>query len=98
MTKKPTSGLLRAVRLALHIPVAEIVEKARVNRSGIYDFEASEMRHTITLKSMARIADAMGCKVVYGIVPKGGKTLERLADERLWVSVRGEGNAVDSEQ
>ncbi len=89
MTKNPTNGLLRALRLALRIPVAEIAEKARVNRSGIYEFEASERRNTITLRSMSRIAGAMGCKVVYGIVPRGGKTLEQLAEERLWVSVVG---------
>jgi hypothetical protein len=34
----------------------------------------------------------MGCKVVYGIVPKGGRTLEELAEERLWASVLGRGS------
>ena len=58
-------------------------------RQSLHDFEASEMKRTITLKSMAKIANAMGCKVVYGIVPKGGKTLEKLAEERLWASVLG---------
>jgi hypothetical protein len=38
---------------------------------------------------MARQAEAMGCMVVYGIVPKGGKTLDRLAEERLWTRVLG---------
>ena len=79
--KNPTQGLLAAIRLSLRIPVSEIAGNARVNRSGVYDFEASERRRTITLKSMAKIADAMGCKVVYGIVPKGGKTLEQLRRE-----------------
>jgi hypothetical protein len=48
----------------------------------------------------------MGCKVVYGIVPEGGKTLERLAEERYWKGVLGERGTreqgsegtVDSEQ
>ena len=51
-------------------------------------------------------AEAMGCKVVYGIVPEGGKTLERLAEERYWKGVLGERGTreqgsegtVDSEQ
>jgi hypothetical protein len=89
MTKNPTQGLLKAIRQALHVPVAEIVGRARMNRSGVYDFEESEMKRTITLRSLAKVADAMGCKVVYGIVPKGGKTLEKLAEERLWASVLG---------
>jgi len=37
------------------------------------------------------MAQAMGCKMVYGIVPMGGKTLEALAEHRLWVSVLGVG-------
>lgn len=52
-------------------------------------FEARELRNTITLRSMSRMAQAMGCKVVYGIVPVRGKTLDELAEERLWASVLG---------
>jgi transcriptional regulator with XRE-family HTH domain len=89
--KNPTHRMLWAVRQALRIPVAEIAEKMGVNRSGVFDLEARELKNTINLKSMSRMAEAMGCKVVYGIVPKGGKTLERLAEDRLWASVLVEG-------
>jgi hypothetical protein len=89
--KNPTNGLLRVVRQALCIPVAEIAEKMGVNRSCVFDLEAREPKNTINLKSMSRMAEAMGCKVVYGIVPKGGKTLERLVVDRLWASVLVEG-------
>jgi hypothetical protein len=89
--KNPTNGLLRTVRHTLHIPVAEIAEKMGVNRSIIFDLEAREPKNTITLKSMSRMAQAMGCIMVYGIVPKGGKTLDELAEERLWASLLGVG-------
>jgi predicted DNA-binding mobile mystery protein A len=85
----PSGGLLRAVRQSLGIPVEEITAKMGVNRSGIFDFEKREPMSTITLLSMARMAEAMGCKVVYGIVPEGGKTMEELAEERLWAGVLG---------
>jgi hypothetical protein len=35
------------------------------------------------------VAWAMGCKLVYGIVPESGRTLEELAERRLWESVLG---------
>jgi hypothetical protein len=35
------------------------------------------------------MAEAMGCSVVYGLVPLKGKTLETLAEERLWRKVLG---------
>ncbi len=88
--KNPTNGLVRAVRQALRVPVAEIMEKMGVHRSVVFELERNELKNTITIRSMLRVADAMGCKVVYGIVPKGGKTLEELAEERLWASVLGE--------
>jgi transcriptional regulator with XRE-family HTH domain len=89
LTKKPTNGLLRAVRQALRVPVAEIAEKMGISRSVVFDLEEREPRNSITLRSMSRMAQAMGCKVVYGIVPAGGKTLVELAEERLWASVLG---------
>lgn len=89
MDKNPTNSLLRAVRQALGIPVAEIAEKMGVCRSVVLDFEARETQSTSTLKSMSRMAEAMGCKVVYGIVPKDGKTLEYLVESRLWMRVTG---------
>jgi predicted DNA-binding mobile mystery protein A len=91
LEKHPTNDLLRAVRHALRVPVAEIAGKMGVNRSVVFDLEARELKNTITLRSMSRMAQAMGCKMVYGIVPAGGKTLEALVEERLWASVLGVG-------
>jgi hypothetical protein len=86
-----TNGLLRAVRQALRIPMAEIGQKSGVRRSGVTNFEKRELERTITLRSLGRMAEAMGCKVVYGVVPVNGKTLEELAEERLWRKVLGAG-------
>jgi len=94
MQKNPTSGLLRAVRQTLGVPVLEIAVKMGVAYSVIYDMEAGELKSSITLRSMSRMAQAMGCKVVYGIVPEGGKTLDDLHERRLWASVLG----IDREQ
>ena len=66
--KNPASGLLRAVR----IPVKEMAEKMGVCRSVLCKLEKGEMNGSVSLKSMSRMAEAMGCKVVYGIVRKHG--------------------------
>jgi len=85
--KNPTNGLLRAVRQALHLPAEEIAQKMKMNRSGVFDYETRELKNSITLKSMSRMAEAMGCKMVYGIVPEGGKTLEELVEAKLWAEL-----------
>ncbi|MFY9856349.1 MAG: hypothetical protein WAK26_20985 [Terracidiphilus sp.] len=89
--KNPTNALLRAVRQVLRVPVAEVAEKMGVCKSVVLDLEAREPKNTVTLRSMSRMAEAMGCKMVYGIVPKGGKTLEELAEQRLWAAALGVG-------
>jgi predicted DNA-binding mobile mystery protein A len=91
--KGPTNELLRAVRQALGIPVAEIAGKMGVRSSGVLEREMSEAAGTITMKFLERQAGAMGCKLVYGIVPEGGKTLERLAEERYWEGEMGKAGA-----
>ena len=95
--KNPTNGLLRAVRQTLNIPVAEVAKKMGVCRSVVFDLEAREPRNTITLKSMSRMAQAMDCKVVYGIVPNGGKKLEDLVEERYLASLVRVGRAGNRE-
>jgi len=89
--KNPTNQLLRAVREALRVPMAEIAGKMGVSRSVVSDLERREPNNTVMLKSMSRMAEAMGCKVVYGIVPMGGKKLEELAEMRLWAKALGVG-------
>lgn len=85
----PTNALLRAIRRALAIPVKEIAGKMGVGRSTVNELEVSERSQTISMRSLGRVAAAMGCKVVYGVVPVNGKTLEELAEDRLWRKVLG---------
>jgi transcriptional regulator with XRE-family HTH domain len=94
--KGSTQALLRAVRLSLNIPGKEIWEKMGVNPSVMFRLEESERKQTITLRSLGRMAAAMGCSVVYGVVPQKGKTLESLAEERLWRKVLGTEGPRDS--
>lgn len=91
----PTDGLLRAVRQTVGIPLAEVAANMGVVMSTVTDLERRELEGTITLRSMARLAEAMGCKVVYGVVPKKGRTLGYLVEERLWRKVLGAGNSDD---
>ena len=79
-----TQWLLRTVRQALGVPVSEVARTLKINRSVVFELEASEDRGTISLNSMNRVARAMGCKLVYAVVPLGEKTLEEMGDERRW--------------
>ncbi|MDE3199362.1 MAG: hypothetical protein KGN79_00455 [Acidobacteriota bacterium] len=85
--KEPTQGLLRAVRQAVGIPMAEVVAKSGVGLSEVDRLERAELTGTITMHALARQAAAMGCEVLYGIVPKDGMTLERMTAMREWKEI-----------
>ena len=90
LDKNPTNGLLRAVRKALGIPMAEVAGKMGVSVPAVFELELNESKGSLKLSSMSRVAEALGCKLVYGIVPQGGRTLEWLAEKRLWASILSE--------
>jgi len=87
--KKPTQGLLRAVRHALGVPVAEMLRELGVSPSVLFRLEQSERRGTISMNGAGLVAQAMGCQLIYAVVPQNGKTLEDLAEKRLWSKVLG---------
>ncbi len=89
MDKHPTNAVLRAMRKALVIYSHEIAAKLERSTSTVFSMEVREVDGSLTLREMARYADAIDCKVVYGVVPKGGRTLEELYEERLWAVVFG---------
>lgn len=87
--KNPTNDLLRTIRQSMRIPLTEIAEKMGVCNSVVQGIEERELTNTATIGSIARVAKAMGFKVVYGIVPEDGKTLEELTEELFWAGVLG---------
>jgi len=89
--ENPTNELLRTLRKVLRVPMKEIAGKMGIVESTLFQLEGREGTGSITLGSLGRIAEAMGCKVVYGVVPLNGKTLEELAEERMWRDVLGSG-------
>jgi len=80
-TARPVRGWLRAVREALGISQQEVATAAKVKRQSILGFEEAEAGDRITLRNLRRVADAMGCELVYAIVPKSG-SIQELAEQR----------------
>lgn len=68
----PKAGWVRAIREALGISQSQIAARAGVSRATVQQWERAEARRRITLRSLDRVADAMGCRVALAIVPKGG--------------------------
>ena len=66
----PHRGWIRAIRDALGMSGRELAARVGVRQQTIHHIELSEQRRTIRLNTLARTADALGCDLVYAIVPR----------------------------
>jgi predicted DNA-binding mobile mystery protein A len=66
----PRTGWLAAVRLALGMSSADVGRRTRVSRQAVYALEASERAGTVRMSTMSAAAEAMGCQLVYALVPR----------------------------
>jgi len=80
-TVRPLRGWLRAVREALGVSQQTVATAAKVKRQSVIGFEEAEGSDRITLRNLRRVADALGCELVYAIVPKSG-SIQELAEQR----------------
>src|SRR6266568_9311981 len=71
---------VRSLRLALEVTAEQLAGKLGVQRREVYRLETSEMQGVIGLGRLKSAAEALGCELVYGMVPRQG-TLEELAAE-----------------
>jgi predicted DNA-binding mobile mystery protein A len=78
---RPTKGWLRAIREATGITVSETARRMGRAPSLVIQQERAEADYRITLRSLGKAAEALGCQLVYVLVPKNGSIYE-LAEER----------------
>ncbi|HXM68140.1 MAG TPA: hypothetical protein VN911_15525 [Candidatus Acidoferrum sp.] len=78
---RPPKGWLRAIREAAGISASEVARVLKTSRGLPVQLEKAEAEDRITLKSLRAAANALGCDLVYALVPKG-ETLRELVEER----------------
>ena len=67
---RPPSGWIKAIREALGMPAAHLAKRLGLVPSTVLRLETSEADDTITLSSLRRVAEALGCELQYALVPK----------------------------
>ncbi len=76
----PPEGWLCTVRKALQMSGAQLGRRLGVTRAQVSKTEKNELSGSVTIKTMQQMAEAMGCRFVYAIVPE--KTVEDVIKER----------------
>lgn len=87
--KRPPKGWVRAIRDALGMTAKQLAGRMGVAQPRITEIEKGEISGHITINSLERAAEALGCRLVYVLIPE--ETLvnrvkdraEACADRRL---------------
>ncbi len=66
----PREGWLATVRKALSMSGAQLARRTGVTKAAIYQAERQEADGGISLRQMQKLAEGMGCRFVYAIVPE----------------------------
>lgn len=86
---RPPSGWLKAIRQALGMTATHLARRLGVTTSTLTRLELSEADDTISLATLRRAAEALGCELHYALVPRQplATTLEerasRLAQQQM---------------
>jgi predicted DNA-binding mobile mystery protein A len=78
--KAPPRGWIRAVRDALGMTGKQLASRLGIRPQSLVNLEKSEANATIRLDTLQRTAEALGCTLVYALVPKS--SLEDQVQER----------------
>ncbi len=77
---RPSGGWIAAIREALGFSLADIGRRLHVPRQNVQMFERAEATDRITLATLRKVAESLGCDLIYGFVPKAG-SFEQLAEQ-----------------
>jgi predicted DNA-binding mobile mystery protein A len=69
-SQRPSKGWVRAIRTALGMTTAQFARRLGMAQPSLIELEKSEASNTITLRTLERAAEALGCRVVYALIPE----------------------------
>lgn len=70
--ERPLGGWLVTFQEAIGMSVASLADRLGISRNSVYSSIEKERLGSISVKQLEKLADAMGGKLVYAIVPREG--------------------------
>lgn len=67
---RPPAGWIHTVRTALRMSASALARRLDVSERAVRKLEASEAEDRISLGTLRRTAEAMGCELQYALVPR----------------------------
>jgi predicted DNA-binding mobile mystery protein A len=79
---KPRAGWIKTLRVALSMSAEQFANRLGLTRGRVNQLENAEIHDAVSLRTLKEAANALGCELVYAIVPKGNSTLESIIKTR----------------
>jgi predicted DNA-binding mobile mystery protein A len=80
MPSRPAIGWIASIRQALGMSKTQLANRIGVTPPSVFELESNEVKKTITLSSLHKAADALGCDLQYVLLPR--RPLEKLIAEQ----------------
>lgn len=80
----PTTGWLKAVRLALGMSLSQVADRLSITKQSVSRLEKREQEGSITINTLREAANSLDMQLVYGFIPKDGSLaalIDRKAEE-----------------
>lgn len=91
--ERPVEGWIRTVRKALGMSGPQLARLLGVGKSQASQMERMETEDRITLKQLRRVADVLGCELVYSLTPRN--PIQTMVRERARLKARSLVEKVD---
>jgi len=78
----PKTGWIKTLRVALSMSAAQFGDRLGLTRGRINQLENAEVNGRVKLRTLQEAANAIGCELIYAVVPKGNTTLENIIKKR----------------
>lgn len=82
----PKSGWIKPIREALGMTTQQLAKRMGIQQSGVSLLEKREASKKVSLETLQKAAQALGCDLVYALVPKN--SLETIVDSQARESAK----------
>ncbi|MDO8527114.1 MAG: mobile mystery protein A [Deltaproteobacteria bacterium] len=66
----PKAGWIRTIRQALGMTISHLAKKLGTSQPNMTNLEKGEMKGSVSLNTLSKTANALGCDLVYFFVPR----------------------------
>jgi predicted DNA-binding mobile mystery protein A len=93
---RPRGGWLSTMRQALGMTKTQLADRLGIARTGVNRLETNELKGAITIVSLTKAAEALGCELQYVLVPR--KPLRDMVTEQALKRARDKLGRINQSQ